>query len=66
MKGLRLPAPPGLLTVASDGDAPGQAAALALATRADDAGWKVSLLPVQQGQDWNDVLTARAGKERAA
>ena len=66
MKGLRLPSPPGLLTVASDGDAPGQAAALALATRADAAGWKVSILAAPEGCDWNDVLALKSQKADAA
>ena len=66
MKGLRLPALRGRLMVASDGDALGQVAAQALATRADEAGWQVSMLPAPEDRDWNDVLTAKAGKGRAA
>jgi hypothetical protein len=66
MKGLCLPDPPGLLTVASDGDAPGHAAAHSLATRADAAGWNVSLLPAPEGRDWNDVLALKSQKAVAA
>ena len=56
LRGLRLPDQPGALIVASDGDAPGQAAAFALAERAAALGWKVSTLPAPEGHDWNDVL----------
>jgi len=60
IRSLKLPAEPGLLTVAADGDAPGRAAANALASRADSLGWVVSLLPAPEGRDWNDVLQGRA------
>ncbi|WP_116599001.1 DUF7146 domain-containing protein [Primorskyibacter marinus] len=63
MRGLILPDMPGELIIASDGDAPGQAAAFDLATRAHALGWKVSNLAPPNGLDWNDVLT---GKEVAA
>lgn len=56
LRGLALPQLPGRLTVASDGDEPGHAAAHALATRASGLGWRVSLLPAPDGRDWNDVL----------
>ena len=56
LRGLYLPAQPGVLIVASDGDAPGHAAAFALAERAAALGWKVSTLPAPEGHDWNDVL----------
>lgn len=56
IRGLRLPSDPGRLTIASDGDPAGQAAAQALAERADGFGWAVSLLPAPDGRDWNDVL----------
>ncbi len=59
MKALRLPKRPGKLVIASDGDAPGQGAARALAERAHVLGWKVSMLPAPDGFDWNDVLTGR-------
>lgn len=59
MKGLRLPVVPGELIIASDGDAPGRDAAFALATRAQTAGWTVSLLPAPDGRDWNDELQER-------
>jgi hypothetical protein len=60
MKRLVLPAEPGRLTIAPDGDAPGREAAHALAARAAALGWRVSLLPAPQGRDWNDVLRGRA------
>lgn len=56
IRSLRLPSDPGRLTIASDGDPAGQAAAQALAERADGFGWAVSLLPAPDGRDWNDVL----------
>ncbi len=59
MKGLRFPDVPGELVIASDRDAPGRDAAFALATRAQTAGWTVSLLPAPYGRDWNDELQER-------
>ena len=60
LRSLRLPASPGLLVIALDGDEPGRAAARNLAERAYGLGWKVSLLPAPNGLDWNDVLTGKA------
>jgi hypothetical protein len=60
LRGLRLPAEPGRLAIASDGEAAGREAAAALAERAAALGWRVSLLPAPDGQDWNDVLRGRA------
>lgn len=59
MAGLRLPEPPGRLTVATDGDEAGRAAGQALAERAAALGWAVSLLPAPDGRDWNDVLALK-------
>jgi len=56
MKGLRLPAQPGKLTIATDGDDPGREAGNRLAFDATALGWMVSLLPAPDGRDWNDVL----------
>lgn len=56
MTALRLPANPGRLTIASDGDAAGRMAAQTLAEKAYALGWRVSILPAPDGQDWNDVL----------
>lgn len=56
MTGLRLPAQPGRLTIAPDGDAPGREAAHKLAERAHALGWAVSLLPAPEARDWNDSL----------
>jgi len=61
MRGLTLPPVPGRLTIAADGDAPGRAAASALASRAAALGWRVSLLPAPEGRDWNDVLAGKRG-----
>lgn len=61
MRGLHLPAAPGRLTIAVDGDAPGREAAQALARRAHGLGWQVSLLPAPEGYDWNDVLARKGG-----
>lgn len=56
MRGLILPERPGRLTVASDGDAPGRAAALALAERARAGGWRVDYLDPGDRRDFNDLL----------
>ncbi|KFE34193.1 DUF7146 domain-containing protein [Thioclava atlantica] len=63
MAALNLPSRPGQLTIASDGDPAGHAAAEQLAARAYGLGWRVSLLPASEGNDWNDVL---CGKEARA
>lgn len=60
LRGLRLPAFPGRLTIAPDGDKPGCAAAYALAERATRLGWTVGLLDPGNGRDFNDVLLERA------
>lgn len=57
--GLRLPAKPGRLTIASDGDKAGREAAHQLAARASALGWVVSLLPAPDGRDWNDILNKK-------
>ncbi|TPE53224.1 DUF7146 domain-containing protein [Amaricoccus solimangrovi] len=59
MRALNLPPIPGKLTIASDGDAPGRAAAHALATRAAALGWRVSMLPAPEGRDWADILAMK-------
>lgn len=60
MRGLRLPAKPGRLTIAPDGDAPGREAAHALAHRAHALGWHVSLFEPGDGLDFNDILNGKA------
>ena len=60
MAKLTLPAQPGHLIVAPDGDPVGREAAESLAARAHALGWEVSLLPAPEGFDWNDVLTGKA------
>ncbi|MDB3929342.1 toprim domain-containing protein [Paracoccaceae bacterium] len=59
VQGLRLPINPSELIIASDADVAGRKAAHTLAVRADGLGWKVSLLPAPNGQDWNDVLNEK-------
>jgi phage/plasmid primase-like uncharacterized protein len=61
LRGLRLPAIPGALIVAADGDEPGQAAAYALAERANALGWTVTMFPAPEGRDWNDVIQSKKG-----
>lgn len=61
MSGLRLPAPPGRLIVATDGDAPGKAAGHHLAERASALGWTVTMFPAPDGRDWNDVIRDMKG-----
>jgi hypothetical protein len=56
MRALRLPPQPGRLTIAADGDAPGMAAAQALAERAHGLGWQVTIARAPDGRDWNDIL----------
>jgi hypothetical protein len=59
LRGLRLPASPGRLTVATDGDAAGADAGCDLAERAHRFGWQVSMLPAPRGRDWNDILVGK-------
>ena len=61
MKTLELPQAAGRLVITADGDTPGKEAANALAIRATELGWKVSLLPAPDGRDWNDVLMTKGG-----
>lgn len=63
MKTLTLPANPGRLTIAVDGDNAGRSAANQLAERATTLGWSVSLLPAPEGQDFNDVLAMKGNSE---
>ena len=63
MRCLRLPACPGRLIVATDGEAAGRAAGNALAERAAALGWTVSLLPAPDRRDWNDVLCGKRGEK---
>lgn len=60
LRGLRLPARPGRLTIACDGDKPGREAAHALAERAHALGWQVGILDPGDGRDFNDILTGKA------
>ena len=59
LRSLRLPAQPGCLTVACDGDAAGRAAAIRLAERAHALGWQVTTIDPGDGSDFNDVLVNR-------
>lgn len=59
MKSLTLPAAPGLLTIAADGDNAGRSAGNALGERAVALGWTVSLLLAPEGRDFNDILTMK-------
>jgi len=59
MKSLTLPASPGRLTIAADGDNAGRSAGNALGERAVALGWTVSLLPAPEGRDFNDILTMK-------
>jgi hypothetical protein len=60
LRALRLPSQPGRLCIAADGDAPGMAAAHALAQRAHGLGWQVTIAQPPAGHDWNDVLQGKA------
>ena len=59
---LRLPPIPTRLTIATDGDDAGRAAAHKLADRAHKLGWAVSFLHAPDGKDWNDVLCEKDKK----
>ncbi|TGD64078.1 hypothetical protein EYC08_11675 [Tabrizicola sp. WMC-M-20] len=59
LRGLHLPAQPGRLSIAVDGDVPGRAAGHALAERAHALGWQVSILDPGNGTDFNDILTGK-------
>jgi hypothetical protein len=60
LRALPLPPQPGRLCIAADGDAPGMAAAQALAERAHASGWQVTIAQPLAGRDRNDILTRRA------
>jgi hypothetical protein len=60
LRGLRLPAQPGRLTIACDGDKPGREAGHALAERAHAMGWQVGILDPGDGCDFNNILTGKA------
>lgn len=63
MQALSLPALPHKMIIASDSDdnGAGRRAAQALAQRASQLGWDVSLLPAPEGLDWNDYLNMKGG-----
>lgn len=61
IRALRLPARPGRLTIATDGDVAGREAGQTLAERAHALGWAVTLLPAPDGRDWNDILRMKGG-----
>jgi hypothetical protein len=60
LRGLRLPAQSGRLTIACDGDGPGRDAARNLAERAHGLGWQVGTIDPGTGRDFNDILTGKA------
>ena len=59
LRGLRLPAQAGRLTIACDGDGPGREAAHKLAERAHALGWQVGTIDPGTGRDFNDILQER-------
>ena len=61
VRALKLPAAPGRLILAPDGDAPGMAAAEVLGNRAFAQGWQVYLMAPPEGKDWNDILQSMKG-----
>jgi hypothetical protein len=60
LEALRLPPKPGRLYIAIDGDPVGREASTGLAKRATRDGWDVFRYEAPEGQDWNDVLQAKA------
>ncbi|TCP58432.1 Toprim domain-containing protein [Rhodovulum bhavnagarense] len=61
MRNLALPALPGHLVIATDGEPAGRAAGEALRSRARSLGWVVEIRSAPDGQDWNDVWIECAG-----
>lgn len=59
MRSLRLPAQPGKLAVAVDGDKPGREAGHALAERAHALGWQVAMIDPGDGADFLDILNRK-------
>ena len=59
LRSLRLPAQPGRLTVACDGDVAGRSAAMLLAERAHALGWAVATIDPGDGADFNDILNRK-------
>ena len=57
--GLQLPPIPSDLIIATDGDPAGREAGEKLGQRATLLGWRVSMMPAPDGEDWNDVLKRR-------
>jgi DNA primase len=55
---LKLPPKAGKLVIAADNDKAGHRAANALATKAFQIGWEVTLSPPESDADWNIVLRA--------
>ncbi len=66
MANLSLPHNPGELVLAPDGNAPGREAADKLAERAVGIGWRVSIMQIADGADWNYLARIEAAGERAA
>jgi hypothetical protein len=60
IRSLVLPEQTGQLAIASDGDCPGREASRALANKAHDLGWRVSILDPGDGRDFNDILNEQA------
>ena len=66
MRALRLPAQPGAIFIAPDGDRAGIEAAEALARRAAGEGWTARIMdPPGPGLDWADWVAARATEAAA-
>lgn len=64
MAAVKLPARPGRLTVAPDGEDHGKAMGNRLADRAAALGWQASILPApDKRRDWNDVLCMKGAEQ---
>ncbi|RLL73047.1 DUF7146 domain-containing protein [Paenirhodobacter hankyongi] len=61
LSSLHLPASPGHIIIATDGDLPGRKAGDALAMRASALDWTVEMFPAADGRDWNDELLRMKG-----
>jgi hypothetical protein len=60
MAALILPPDPGEVVLAPDGDDAGRDAAKKLTQRAIRAGWRVRVMKIQDGRDWNDHIASEA------
>jgi hypothetical protein len=64
LRWLHLPDQRGRLNITTDDDAPGREAGQALAERACAQRWKISIIDLGNGTDFNDILNRKAAMTR--